>query len=66
LIQSPQLVEFVCKHLNLIARCGIPPSRWSNGFQVLLEKVPGVSLVDKLRAILLMEGDYNFFNKWIF
>jgi hypothetical protein len=23
-------------------------------------------LVDKLRAILLMEGDFNFFNKWIF
>jgi hypothetical protein len=33
---------------------------------VLLEKVPGVALVDKLRAILLMEGDFNFFNKWLF
>jgi hypothetical protein len=66
LIQSPHLVEFVCKQLNPIARCGIPPSRWSNGLQVLLEKVPGVSLVDKLRAILLMERDFNFFNKWIF
>jgi hypothetical protein len=33
---------------------------------VLLEKVPGVALVDKLRAILLMEGDFNFYNKWIF
>jgi hypothetical protein len=68
LIQSPHLVKFVCKQLNLIARCGILPSRWSNGngLQVLLEKVPGVSLVDKLRAILLMEGNFNFFNKWIF
>jgi hypothetical protein len=25
-----------------------------------------VSLVDKLQAILLMEGDFNFFNKWVF
>jgi hypothetical protein len=40
LIQSPQLVEFVCKQLNLLARCGIPPSRWSNGLQVLLKKSP--------------------------
>ena len=40
--------------------------RWGHGLQVLLEKVPGVALVDKLRAILLMEGDFNFFNKWLF
>ncbi len=33
---------------------------------MLLEKIPGVALVDKLRAILLMEGDFNFFNKWLF
>ncbi len=33
---------------------------------MLLEKVPGVALVDKLRAILLMDGDFNFYNKWIF
>jgi hypothetical protein len=26
--------------------------------------VLGVALVDKLQAILLMEGDFNFFNKW--
>jgi hypothetical protein len=33
---------------------------------VLLEKAPGVALVEKLQAILLMEGDFIFFNKWIF
>ena len=33
---------------------------------MLLVKVPGVALVDKLWAILLMEGNFNFFNKWIF
>ena len=32
----------------------------------MLEKVAGVALVEKLRAILLMEADYNFFNKWVF
>jgi hypothetical protein len=63
---SAELIRLVCSQLYLITRCGTPPTRWSNGLQVLLEKVPGVSLVDKLRAILLMEGDFNFYNKWIF
>jgi hypothetical protein len=60
------LVNFICTQLNLIARTGSAPSRWGVGLQVLLEKVPGVSLVDKLQAILLMEGDFNFFNNWVF
>ncbi len=63
---SAELIRLVCSQLNLITRCGTLPTRWSNGLQVLLEKVPGVALVDKLRAILLMEGDFNFYNKWIF
>ena len=32
----------------------------------MLEKVAGVPLVNKLRAILLMEGDFNYMNIWIF
>jgi hypothetical protein len=31
-----------------------------------LEKIAGVTLITKLHAILLMEGDFNFMNKWIF
>ena len=63
---SPELTKVACSQFNLIACTNIPPSHWRNGLQVLLEKVPGVALVDKLRAILLMEGDFTFFNKWIF
>jgi hypothetical protein len=63
---SKELTKLACSQLNLIARTGIYPTRWGHGLQVLLEKVPGVALVDKLRAILLMEGDFNFFNKWLF
>ena len=33
---------------------------------VMLEKVTGIALVNKLRAILLMEADFNFHNKLIF
>ena len=32
----------------------------------MLEKVAGVALVTKLRAILLMEADFNFHNRLIF
>jgi hypothetical protein len=49
-----------------VAATGTPLSRWGTGLQVLLEKVPGVALVDELQAILLMEGDFNYFNKCFF
>ena len=32
----------------------------------MLEKIAGISLVEKLRGILLMEADFNYFNKWAF
>ena len=32
----------------------------------MLEKIVGIALVNKLRAILLMEADFNFHNKLIF
>jgi hypothetical protein len=28
--------------------------------------VAGVALVNKLRAILLMEANFNYMNKWVF
>ncbi len=61
-----ELTKLACSTLNLIARTGVPPSRRGNGLQVLLEKVPGVARVDKLQTILLMEGNFNFFIKWLF
>ena len=63
---SESLKSFFAAKLTIIGTFGAPPSRWSSGLQVMLEKVAGVALVNKLRAILLMEGDFNFFNKWTF
>ncbi len=40
--------------------------RWSWGLSVMLEKTLGVTLVTKLRAILLMEGDFNTTNKIVY
>ena len=60
------LSEFLAKQVTLIARTGHPPKRWSRGLTVMLEKIAGLALVNKLRAILLMEADFNMHNKIIF
>jgi hypothetical protein len=63
---SDFLTKLHAKHLTAISRAGSPPDRWSGGLTVMLEKIAGVALVNKLRAILLMEADFNFHNKLIF
>ena len=52
--------------LMVIARSGVPPETWSVGLQVMLEKIAGVCLVEKLRAIQLYKADFNCFNYFIF
>lgn len=32
----------------------------------MLEKIAGVALVNEMQSILLIEADYNYFNKWAF
>jgi hypothetical protein len=45
---------------------GAPFARWQSGLLVVLEKQRGMYRVDKLRAILLMEADFNFYNGLMF
>jgi hypothetical protein len=52
--------------LSLVARKGVPLSRWNRGLTVLLEKIVGNVIVHKLRAIYLLEADFNWWNKLIF
>jgi len=63
---SDMVTNFLTRKITLITRGGCPPNRWGHGLQVMLEKVAGVALVNKLRAILLTEADFNYMNKWIF
>ena len=63
---SDYLSEVHARHTALITKTGATPSRWSKGLSVMLEKIAGVAVVTKLRAILLMEADFNFHNKLIF
>lgn len=47
-------------------RRGYSPARWERALLCMLEKVASISLVEKMRAILLMEADFNFMNKMIY
>jgi hypothetical protein len=54
--------KILTQQLTVVAQSGIPPESWSIGLQVLLEKIAGVYLVKKLRAIQLYEVDFNCYN----
>jgi hypothetical protein len=65
-IQDTQSTNVLALQLTVIARSGIPPESWSIGLQVMLEKIAGVCLVEKLRAIQLYKADVNCYNQLIF
>ena len=65
-IQDPLSTNILALQQTVIARSGIPPESWSIGLQVMLEKIAGVCLVEKLRAIQLYEADFNCYNQFIF
>jgi hypothetical protein len=52
--------------VTVVIAHAIQLERWSRGLSVMLEKTIGVTLVTKLRAILLMEADFNATNKIIY
>ena len=60
------LTENHAMFIQLICQTGTHLTRWSTGLTVMLEKIAGNFRVDKLRAILLMEADFNFANKLLF
>ena len=64
--KSKELSDIFALQMNTIVASGIQPARWGVALQVMLEKIAGVCLVDKLRSIQLYEADYNWFNKFVF
>lgn len=64
--QSGALSDIFALQMYTIVLTGIHPSRWGVDLQVMLEKIAGICLVNKLRSIQLYEGNYNWFNKFIF
>lgn len=63
---DPTLATIRCSIINLCARNVIPLKRWLHGLSVILEKSLGKILVEKLRAMLLLEADFNALHKIIF
>ena len=63
---DPTLAAIRCAIINLCIRNGIPLQRWLRGLSVMLEKSPGKILVEKLRATLLLEADFNALHKIVF
>ncbi len=61
---GPLLSRIHAKFFTLISTKGYSLNRWKKRIQVILEKKQGLIRVDKLRAILLMEADFNFMNKF--
>ena len=51
---------------HMVSKSGIRLKRWTKGLTVMLEKIEGNIRVNKLRAILLMEADFNQINKLLF
>ncbi len=65
-IQDALSTKVLALQLSVIARSRIPPESWSVGLQVMLEKIAGVCLVEKLCAIQLYKADFNCYNQFIF
>ena len=64
--RSNRLSEVHASFQHVASKSGLRLKRWSQGLTVMLEKIEGNIRVDKLRAILLMEADFNQVNKLMF
>ena len=63
---SHSLSEIHASFQHVASKSGLCLSRWKKGLTVMLEKIEGNTKVNKLRAILLMEADFNQLNKLFF
>ena len=63
---SPVISHHHSFKASICSSRGFALDRWKQGLTCILEKIPGNCLVTKLRAILLMEADFNANNKIVF
>ena len=61
-----KISTFLARETTLAGATENQPERLSHGLTIILEKIAGCALVNKFRATLLMEADFNFHNKLIF
>jgi hypothetical protein len=64
---KPDIINhFHATQVMVVLVHAIQLKRWSRGLSVILKKMLGITLVTKLRAILLMEADFNTSNKTMY
>jgi hypothetical protein len=51
--------------IDIRLQTGYSPLRWRVAIDALLLKKSGVTLIEKLRTIVLFQGDFNYLNKYI-
>jgi hypothetical protein len=64
--KSDIIVHYHAARVSVILAHAIQLERWSWGLSVMLEKTLGNTLDTKLRAILLMEADFDATNKIVY
>ncbi len=64
--RSEIISHYHAARVTVVIAHAIQSEQWSRGLSVMLEKTWGVTLVTKLRAILLMEADFNATNKIVY
>jgi hypothetical protein len=63
---SKEISSFYVARLTACGRKGLPLKWWGTGLTVLIEKTPGNNFINKMRAIVLLEADFNYYMKTIF
>jgi hypothetical protein len=56
---SVRMFEMKAKFLNAAIEHGIVYERWETVVNALIEKIPGMPMINKLRVIHLIESDFN-------
>jgi hypothetical protein len=62
---SETITELDALLTDIPLQTGYSPIRWRVAIDTLLLKKAGVTLVEKLRIILLFQGDFSYLNKYI-
>ena len=60
ILNCPELVSFHCIMTSLPLCFGFAPSCWTKAIQIMLEKKPGIPLLNRLRVIIILEANYNW------
>jgi hypothetical protein len=56
---STRMFDLTAAYLNVTIEHGIVYERWETVINALIEKIPGVPLIHKLRVIHIIESDFN-------